>query len=295
MNTIQFPNPPSDDHTTDHPDDEQFAQALSEMATSIQPRDTFAASLEAQLHAAHPANQSIQNKTTVKGDPTMKLTYKNRPMMVAAASIIALLMVALFIMPISSLAQDFIDDFFNRTSDTETFDEPSILSPIEATPSDGVISRQPQTLANLEAEAPFDVKIPAYVPEGFTFTDASFDPVAKHTFQIYYTGRNATYDSFSIVQMRLEDALQLDVGESATVLLVQINGHNGEYVEGGWRAIVHEDDNTHIIEGREWDGDFPYRQMLWSDGEFVYWMQSVVGQPSDLPLEEWINIAENLE
>jgi len=30
-------------------------------------------------------------------------------------------------------------------------------------------------------------------------------------------------------------------------------------------------------------------------GEFIYWMQSPIGQATQLPLDEWTRIAESLE
>ena len=258
-----------------NPEERQFEEELMKLAANTHPNPEFQHKLADELRAAQDAE--------VK-------TIRPRWSMIAAALIVVALVGVMMAAPLTSLAQDFFDSFFNRSSDVETFEQ-SIQMPIGPTPQAEAAEFVPQSVEDVRAEAPFAVKVPTYIPEGFTIIDASYDPGANQTSIFIGT----SFDALNLVQTPLEDAEPFDIGESADVTEVQIGDYTGEFVRGVWLARTTTDGDTLSAEGREWDSDFPFEQLVWTDGEYRYWLSSVMGQGTSLSLAEWVSVAESLQ
>jgi hypothetical protein len=262
-----------------NPEDRQLEEQLMSLAKNTRPNPDFQKQLGEQLHAAQSAGA---NRKVVAFRPRWS---------VAAALMIVALVGVLLAAPLQSLAQDLWDSFFNRVSDTEIYDEPIEVPIIGPTPITSAMVSPPRTLDEARADAPFHIKVPGYLPDGFDFIDADFDPGANQS-SVFFGN---PFDGLNLVQTPLEDAQPFDIGESADVTEVQIGAVTGEFVRGIWMLRSSSDEDTFTVEGREWDGDFPFEQLVWSDGEYRYWLSSVMGQGSSLPLEEWVRVAESLQ
>ena len=262
-------------------DEQQFAQQLFALADATQPKPVFSQKLASELYAAHPATRR------------QKFTIIHRRWSALAAALLVVVLGLVFASPLTSLAQDIVDSFFNRAADSETFDEPQSISRDELSPTP--MPAQPvyilQSFEDAQGDAPFQIKVPAYLPDGYSLMDASYDAVANHT-SLFFTSNGI---GLSLVQTPLESADSFDIGASAVVTEVQIGSTVGEFMEGTWLAITETNDDDISFEGREWDSDYPFQQLIWTDGEFRYWMSSVLGQPNDLPLTEWVRLAESLQ
>lgn len=284
-----------DERATDQ--DAAFAAELAELAQSIHPDADFKAALEKQLRAmATDSAFSQLHEQSRMGESTMNRTLRLssgwRSVAAAAAALVIVAAVTLAVPPLRSFAQELLDVLFNRAaSDTEVFETPVVLqmqtTPIAATFQ---VERPSLTVEEVEAQAGFDVLVPAYLPSGYTLEDVYYDEGGKLVSQFY----NHDGIGFNIVQMQAEAAEPMEVGATAEIIEVQIGDVTGQYVEGFWTLDSTRDGETVQLEGQSWNSDFPFSQLRWQVGDTVFWMMTTLGQKSDLPLSEWEAIAESL-
>jgi hypothetical protein len=263
-----------------------FAAELVQLAEDIRPDSVFAADLRARLQVSTSSNE--------KKEKPMKVQYHSNPLVrtlaYAAAAFAALVVLTLTVPPLRVLAQEVLDSLFNRApADTIAFETPVVVD-VNPTPIAEAIFATPGTLADVQAQVDFTLKAAAYLPEGYTFYSASVDAPGLVTLSYVRGGY-----MLNISQSRVADAQAFEVGATAEIQTVEINGVAAEYVEGYWFAEVNHEGDQAELRGRVWDGNGNYQQMRWQQDGIVYWMHSVIGSGTDLPLDEWVAVAESLE
>ncbi len=268
--------------------DERFAAELMHLADRIQPDANFKASLEQHLRVSH-------STLTRSNEGQSKMTYRFSNLgrfIAAAAALLIVVTLTLAVPPLRSFAQEMLDLLFNRAaSDNEVFETPVVVQ-LQTTPT--VTFHEPRpalTVEQVEAQAGFDVLVPAYVPAGYELQDVYYDEGGKLVSQFYM--RNGL--GFNLVQMQAQSAEPLEVGASAEIIEVTIGDVVGQYVEGNWTVTSTRDGDTVTFAGQTWDSDFPFSQMRWQVGDSVFWLMTTLGQRSDLPLSEWEAMASSLQ
>ncbi len=262
--------------------DEAFAARFVQLVDQIQPDPTFAAHLEARLQAPIATNEEIMRATYRRSYPLRWLAY--------GTAAVTLLVVIVSVPPLGALAQGILARLFNQTAeDTVIFETPYSVN-LQATPVTQAVYATPGTLAAAQNAVDFTLKVPAYVPEGYTLYDASTDAPGQVTLSYARNGF-----MLNITQSRIEDAPLFEVGASAQIIPVQIGDVQGEYVEGYWIADLESSGDEGVVSGKLWENTHAYQQMRWIDNSIVYWTHSAVGSGTDLPLEEWIALAESLQ
>lgn len=218
-------------------------------------------------------------------------THFIRLMAYAAAAFAALVVITLSVPPLRVLAQEVLDNLFNRTpADVMPFVTPLVIT-VQPTPvSQTVYSTPGVTLAEVQAQVDFTIKAPAYLPERYSFYGASIDAPGLVTLSYIRRG-----DILNISQSRAADAQTFEVGATADIQVVDINGVPAEYVEGFWVADMESSGDQAEVQGIIWQNKGNYQQMRWQQDGIVYWMHSAVGSGTDLPLDEWIAVAESLQ
>ena len=264
--------------------DSAFAAELVSLTESIHPDAAFAANLKARLRTL----------STEKKEKPMQTQYRNnqfiRLLTYAAAAAVMLVVLTLTVPPLRALAQEVLDSLFNRApADNLVFETPIVVD-LRPTPVSQAVYATPGTLAEVQAQVDFTIKSPAYLPEGYEFYSASVDGPGLVTLSYVRDGY-----MLNISQSRVTDAREFEVGATADVQVVEITGVSAEYVEGFWVADMESTGDQVEIQGRIWNGAGNYQQMRWQQDGIVYWTHSAIGSGTDLPLDEWIAVAESLQ
>lgn len=263
--------------------DSAFAAELVFMAESIQPDAAFAADLKTRF----------QSSSTEKKEKSMQIPYRSthfmRLMAYAAAAFAALVVITLSVPPLRLLAQEVLDSLFNRApADNIAFETPVAVD-LRPTPISQAVYATPATLTEVQSQVDFPVKSPGYLPDGYEFYSASVDGPGLVTLSYIRGGY-----MLNISQSLVSDAPVFEVGATADIQALEINGSPAEYVEGYWIADVEQSGDQAEMQGRIWQ-DGGYQQLRWEQNGIVYWMHSVIGSGTDLPLDEWIAVAESLQ
>ncbi len=258
------------------------ARLREENTSPPPPAAQFKAELRAQLIEQHAAAQ-----------PRRFEFPRLRAHPIALPAALVFVIVVLFMTPLPSKAAQFLSGLFSLApSDEQAYATPLLLN---ATPTPVVtpIYTPPPSIAEVQAQADFHVKVPTWLPAGYEFQGAEYSiDNASSTWQDYMN--NNHQNGFILMQMPVEAAESFEVGASAAVIPISINGHAGEYVEGGWVAVTGEVDDTAALTGQVWDPDYPFQQLRWTEGDMAFLLMSYVGSPKELTRDQWIKIAENL-
>lgn len=248
---------------------------------------------EIDLWPALQKSLSASNGPQLKREDSMKLSIRfNKVLRTSAISLgvlAALVCLMLFTPQGKVLAQEIAGFFHHAPSDTlpqQTWQMTPLPTDETPTPDPASILDATASVSEVTAQAGFTVYQPASVPEGFTFSGASFDPASSITRLFYQTP-----DSNALV-LKQEPAGQNEpcdlcgeVGASAAIEEVTINGAAGEYVIGVWKLT----DN-----GPVWDSD-PYLQTLrWQQGDFAFELL-YMGMPDFMDKDLMVSIASSLQ
>jgi hypothetical protein len=164
--------------------------------------------------------------------PWMKPEQRWRPILVWQAAALSLTLVlvvisVLFSPSLKAIAQEWLRFFTFANSDTAT---------VQVTPPspNGLTFLNLETdftltLAEVAALADFQIVVPVYLPEGYSFEGAKYDPRYQHV-ALYYTGPQG---DFLLAQQPAGNYFTR-IGASATVEPWQIGDITAEYVAGGW-------------------------------------------------------------
>lgn len=249
------------------------------------PSSQFKAKLRAQLIEHHPQVQ--HQKASI---PRLQ-SYRS---MMPALLAMGILVIVLFMTPLPSKAAEFLSGLFSQAStDTQRLETPIMLD-LTPTPTFDQVITPPPSIAEVQAQAGYPVRVPTWLPEGYVFQDAQVD--REHSNSTWQTYMNVNYvNGFVLMQTPIEFARSLEVGASAEVITIFIKGNTGEYVEGGWVGVVENVEDTPALTGGVWDPDYPLQQLRWTDGEMAYQLSSIGGSPKELTLDQWIAIAESLQ
>lgn len=222
----------------------------------------------------------------------------------AAAAILALIVAAfLAVPPLRSLAQDLIDRLFvHAEGDSQSiqFAEVDMNSIQHLTDLDAVDA--------LGDRLGFDVLLPTYLPEGYTFTEAlRFPYTLGHVVSLTYQDGNM---QLYIDQAPVADrgGTETQVGASAEIVPMTVErggtAYSASYVQGDWAFPLPEGAPTPAAGAAfsgtgEWRSDIPKRQLVWVEGDMIYQIVCVAVTPQPDPVlispEDMVRIAEGLK
>jgi hypothetical protein len=227
-----------------------------------------------------------------------------------------------------SLAETIFEHFIRTSSDsiTSTGRTPKVVS--DTAKERRQIEqefRNTKTVREMEKERGFDVKEPTYLPPGFVLQDVGSpypnlvglpyeNPQTKALIliaqqrldgeplfgPIFFAPTGSTAKGKSVTWLwskkpiisQQEPALQKPgkspVGASAKIELIQIGNRTGQYVEGAWEAISHQEGS---IDGMRWDPNPQARQIQWQEGDMLFQITT----PSGVSRDELVAIARSMQ
>jgi hypothetical protein len=227
-----------------------------------------------------------------------------------------------------SLAQTIFEHFIRTSSDsiTSTGGTPKVV-PDTAKQRRQIEQefRNTKTVREMEKERGFDVKEPTYLPTGFVLQDVGSpypnlvvlpyeNPQTKALIliaqqrldgeplfgPIFFAPTGSTAKGKSVTWLwskkpiisQQEPALQKPgkspVGASAKIELIQIGNRTGQYVEGAWEPISHQEGS---IDGMRWDQNPQARQIQWQEGDMLFQITT----PSGASRDELLAIARSMQ
>lgn len=209
---------------------------------------------------------------------TMNTTYPRRTTQWAFAALALLaLFVLVFLTPQGQAFAQGILQFFTRASSDALPPQTDYAVPAES----------PRTLglAEVKAQAGFDIFTPASLPEGFTFQGASY--TAENHTVIQQFGYNPAEIRFSISQQPFTTIDVCDlcglVGASAPVTTVQVGAVSGEYTEGVWDLTD---------SGPVWRNDPYLKTLRWQKDGMAY---ELIFMGDDLTQADLVAMAASLQ
>jgi hypothetical protein len=207
-----------------------------------------------------------------------------------ALAILAVFAVLLFFTPQGRVLAQEINNLFHKASgDTlpaETLDITPVPTDQTATPDPASILDAHSSVDEVAAMAGFKVYQPASIPEGFAFSGGSFDPKTSIA-RLFYQSVESNGIVLKQQPIGTGDTCDLcgEVGASAEIQEVSINGVRGEYVVGVWKLTD---------EGAVWNSD-PYLQTLrWQQDGFAFELM-YMGSPDALTKDQMVAIASSLQ
>ena len=204
--------------------------------------------------------------------------------------------------PLRSLAQEIINQLFNRMpSDTRVI-EYEAGPPVATTPLS--VAQTFLSVEEAEAQTGIDIREPQIDIKPYVLTGVTVNHETQSAWLIY----NAPGRYLSIVQRTaalgwLDDGL---VGASAQVEVLEFEVADGtiatgEYIAGGWRPTSKPEtqaDNGSVREPAVWTDETPQRRLRWRDTQFVYEMVTFGGDGSiprrDLMRADMVEIAASM-
>ena len=194
----------------------------------------------------------------------------------------ALLIMALALMGMSPGLRAMAADLLGITrapTDTVTYDKAAqILHGPELRP-----------IAEVQADTPYAIYAPERVPPGYVFEGASYNADIGNGVRLI--GVNMTFKSasdpaveISTEQLRVGDGCPNcpDVGASAVVETVDINGLPGAYVQGYWSGTAELQS--------EWDPDYDLHAVAWQRDGFEFRASA----PRAVPRDDLLAVARSL-
>ena len=186
-----------------------------------------------------------------------------------AAAISILIVVVLFAPPLRSLAQEFIDELFPRsTIEHPTFEGLALLF------DDFDLEGYP-TLEELQHNIPFEAQNPDVEDMGFEFVSAVY-VVQANTIEMIYTQDNSrNHPNLRIRQQPLEDAVPRmfwytdgynAVSPETTITPVEFMGYEGEIVHGVWATKQAGQEQAEY----HWMDELPVYRLRWQDNHNLY-------------------------
>jgi hypothetical protein len=151
------------------------------------------------------------------------------------------------------------------------------------------------TLAQVSAQAGFEVKVPAYLPEGFSLTGIHYEAETR-TVLLFLMNREL--QTMTLSQQPSATPDRLLIADGAVVVEVQIGESRGDYVRGEWALpdgfTFDELQPVVTLPERIWNPDGNQQTLSWTAGEIAYSLSTSPGQESGLELADLLRIAESL-
>ncbi|MGD2155367.1 MAG: hypothetical protein PVG14_18570 [Anaerolineales bacterium] len=286
-------------------EDLSLARKITEMGNQLAPDPVFTAQLERHLV------QVAKNERA----PTMGSAHLNwRRAAILALFTLLIAIGALMVTPAGGVLAERVLQFFSQSvDDTEkqtvvrapsensegVEDQPFIVQsdgqviPVE---EEGIVITPPGDLKDTD----FPVFMPTFLPEGYSLNKAEYHPLGPMTWVEFTCGR---YAGFTLTQNQITYEAYLadpeyrgDIGASAEIIEVDINGTKGEYVQGNWGP-------TSPFSGSEeveftWDPNLNFHRLIWyTDGSLFRITTSRSGPGNEacrLMMEDILTIAESL-
>jgi hypothetical protein len=198
-----------------------------------------------------------------------------------AAVLILCLLIILTVPQVRTLAQDMINDLFNRAPEDVMVERVVHPSPTRL----HMRYLEFSTVAEAEAELGIDLPEPAVIPDGYNVYKVHVSDDGQ-LIGIEFRGPPGRQLFISRRQPPTSERDGL-VGASAEIVLVEIQGIEGEYVEGVWKSVSPTES--------EWINDSVFRRVRWQDGDYFYEIISAGGSPGSrgyLDQEDLIEFAE---
>ena len=234
---------------------------------------------------------NMGNELPKKGDSYMNTQQSSKKgLRVAAASLITLSILALLLIftPQGKVWAQQVLQFFSRSTSDSLPQQSWQLTPVPtsetSTPDPASILDAKLTVSEVEQLSGFHVLQPNWIPEGFTFSGASFDSTRNIT-RVFY--QSVDTNGFVLKQEPFQTTNECElcgeVGASAAVEEVAIGKEKGEYVVGVWQLTD---------SGAVWDNN-PYLQtMRWQKDGMAFELM-YMGSPEALQKADMISIAES--
>jgi hypothetical protein len=208
-----------------------------------------------------------------------------------ALILILVILITLVSPSVQAFAQKIAQYFAQATSDQVT-----ITVPVESAVTSEV--QFPLSVDEAEALAGFSAKLPALLPEGFTFSGANFKSDRQAIVLDYVPTHSG--EILRISQRRVGLDYQ-SIGASATVEIVQIGEMTGEYVTGAWKILDGQSEiqpDSPLTVEANWDPDAQVQILRWQDGDILYEIIYGGGRPGNintLGKNDIISLARNLQ
>jgi hypothetical protein len=213
-----------------------------------------------------------------QGEPMQTRSLRHRLLLVPA--MLALLLALMAMSPaLRALAADILG-ITRAETDTVTYDASR----------QALHGPEPRPIAEVQAETPYAIYAPAEVPPAYALEGASYN--ADMGNGVHLIGVDITYKavadpdlSISISQLRVGDGcgdMCPDVGASAVVETVDINGVPGAYVQGAWTGSADLEAN--------WDSGYDLHAVTWEADGFEF----RVSAPRAVPRADLLTVARSM-
>lgn len=237
-----------------------------------------------------PRSRFLRQVRQQKGDKRMSISHNRRRTFVALGAALMLGLIALVaIQPARAFATELLQSLFIRNESDRlpvadpvaVSDEPTATAvPVEPSPA--------MSIAEADALAPFAVREPGLIPNGFVLTSVHYNVERERVTLLYL---NDAQIGFSLHQEPAGYSEPGTIGPDATIEPVFIGEIPGEYVRGTWVL----NDDTSPGDEMVWDDDDPYRQLRWVQDGIAYTLGTTVSQDTGLMRGDLIAIAESLQ
>jgi len=155
------------------------------------------------------------------------------------------------------------------------------------------------------AQTDFDVLMPTYIPEAYTFESAAFIPTGGS----WLNYRCGDVWAISIEQRRVAPDeipdIRHEVGASADIETVQIGDHTGQYVRGHWLSFPSRTEatpGTPISRPATWTNFSGWQQLVWYADGFLFKIATSGGLTNSIPFppcsltkDDYVAIANSLQ
>lgn len=248
---------------------------------------------EIDLWPALQKRLAVGHGVSQKREDLMKQSFRFnkvfRTSAIALTVLTVLVCLMLFTPQGKALAQGIAGFFYHAPGDTlpqQSWQMTPLPTAETSTPDPANILDATASVSEVTAQAGFTVYQPASIPEGFTFSGASFDSSTSITRLFYQTPDG---NAFVLKQEPAGKNEPCDlcgqVGASAAIEEATINGMAAEYVIGVWKLTEN---------GPVWDSE-PYLQTLrWQQGDFAFEML-YMGLPNLMNKDQMLSIASSLQ
>jgi hypothetical protein len=225
---------------------------------------------------------------------SIKYSNKYLPHLISAVSIflvILLLGTALLFPQVRAIAKQIIYSFISA---------PSNEIEVQVTPSNpGDLfnysdpSNFPLNVPAAQQQAGFEIEQISPMPGNLSLRGARFEPDYQSVILLYQGDKYVLF----LTQRPLGNGQDVfSIGEDATVVLVNIGNLQGEYVEGGWKALSTQPTSDHQTTQKQinitavWDNSLPQSTLRWKAEGMTYELRAVgEDRPPQSELIKWAN------
>ena len=207
----------------------------------------------------------IMKNTVWQDNNTEQSTHLIRTLSAVAATVVLVIAIGFFT-PLGTIAQEIFSGLFvPASSDNKPV---PVRAEIAPTPFDSAIAWQPQEIIDVQAQAPYSVLVPTSLPTGYEFVGATYDANSQ-MISLNYTlaGENPLYRNL-VIKIHPEGSFGADeVGASAIIQPISINGIDGQYVQGWWDKVGTDESGQATV---EWNANLGMHRVKWTQDNLVF-------------------------